>query len=162
MRTTKSQSSALPSSCKKQRLCVLNVALCSLLLPMMLGPAIALAASGDEPQEKPRNVVPVFRLEGQITEVPEEESFPLFNVPGASLKELVARLAKAADDSAVKAVVILPESAELGQAQIEEIRAPLALLRKHGKEVYVYADSLMMGQYVLACGASRISVVPTG
>src|SRR4029077_17438875 len=25
-----------------------------------------------------------------------------------------------------------------------------------------YADSLLMGQYILACGASRISVVPTG
>lgn len=162
MSTTKSQFSPFSAPSNKSRICVLKAAFCSLMLTLVLSATSGLAAAGDEPEEKPRNVVPVFRLEGEITEVPEEESFPLFNLPGTSLKELVARLAKAADDSAVKAVVILPESAELGQAQIEEVRATLALLRKHGKEVYVYADSLMMGQYVLACGASRISVVPTG
>ena len=38
----------------------------------------------------------------------------------------------------------------------------MALVRKQGKEVFVHADSLGLGQYLLACGASRISVVPTG
>jgi protease-4 len=58
-------------------------------------------------------------------------------------------------------VVLVPES-EPGMAQVEELRAAMARIRKQGKEVYVYADSLLMGQYVLACGASRLSVVPTG
>jgi protease-4 len=162
MSTTKSQSFRFPASGKKH-IFVPGAALSSLVLSLMLGAAgAALAATGDEPEEKPRSVVPVFRFEGEITEVPEEESFPLFNLPGTSLKELVEHIGKAAQDSAVKAVVILPESAALGQAQIEELRAALALVRKQGKDVYVYADSLVMGQYLLACGASRISVVPTG
>jgi protease IV len=42
------------------------------------------------------------------------------------------------------------------------LRAAMSLVRKQGKELFVYADSLVMGQYVLASGASRISVVPTG
>src|ERR1035437_5528455 len=86
----------------------------------------------------------------------------MFGPPGASLKDLVMRLSKAASDPAVKAVVILPETGWLGSAQIEELRAAMALVRKQDKEVFVHADSLVLGQYLLACGASRISVVPTG
>ena len=121
------------------------------------------AAQADQPaEEKPKSIVAVFRLNGPLTEPPVEDTFPFFSGPLTSLKELVARLAKAADDPNVKAVVLLPDSASLGSAQVEELRAAISLVRSEGKEVYVHADSLMMGQYVLACGASRISVVPTG
>jgi protease-4 len=115
------------------------------------------SASGKSP-----GTVAVFRLDGQLTEVPAGESFPMFGPPEMSLGELVARLAKAADDSSVKAVLILPGSASPGPAQTEELRAAMSLVRSHGKEVYVHAESLAMEDYVLACGASRISVVPTG
>lgn len=126
---------------------------------------VPVSAADDQAQpseEKPKNIVAVFRLDGPITEVPPDETFQLFNAPGVALKDLVARLSKAATDPAVKAVVLLPENDWLGAAQVEELRAALALVRKQGKEIYVHADSLMMGQYVLACGASRISVVPVG
>jgi len=135
----------------------------SAVLALMLAGANAQAAPDDQAADpKPKNIVAVFRLEGPLTESPVEEAFPLFGTPLTSLKELVGRLAKAADDPNVKAVVLLPESAILGSAQVEELRAALSLVRAEGKEVYVYAESLMMGQYLLACGASRISVVPTG
>ncbi len=104
----------------------------------------------------------MFRLEGALTEVPGEEALPLFSPPGTSLKQLVERLAKAANDPAVKAVVILPEAAWVGTAQVEELRAAMAQVRKQGKEVFIHADSLDMRDYVLACGASRLSMVPTG
>ena len=161
MNTTKNEFLPISAPGKRSRLSLAAVVTAVGLLWSLTGIPTQ-AAAGDEPEEKPRNVVPVFQLEGPLTEQAQDDSFPLFSLPGVSLKDLVARLAKAADDSAVKAVVILPESAELGQAQIEELRAALARFRKQGKDVYVYADSLMMGQYVLACGGSRISVVPTG
>jgi protease-4 len=134
------------------------------LLALCLSGPLARAAADDQTttEEKPRNVVAVFRLDGPVTEVPAEETFPMFGQQGISLKELVARLSKAADDSAVKAVVILPDAASLGSAQIEELRAAMSLVRNRGKEVFVHADSLALGQYLLACGASRISLVPTG
>jgi len=133
-----------------------------LLIFLFLGP-LGLAAPAEKAVEaKPRNIVAVFRLEGPVTETPAEESLSLFGLPGTSLKELVGRMGKAGEDSAVKAVVILPDSALMGSAQVEELRAAMSLLRKRGKDVHVHADSLAMGQYVLACGASRISVVPTG
>jgi protease-4 len=131
-------------------------------LALGLAATLATAASPEPPAtEKPRNVVAVFRLEGPLAEEPGDDAFEFFGPMGTSLNELVTRLRKAAADARVKAVVILPESLP-GSAQVEELRAALEVIRQKGKEVYVHADSLMLGQYVLACGASRISVVPTG
>src|SRR5262249_14804014 len=48
-----------------------------------------------------------------------------------------------------------------GTAQVEELRQVMAQIRAAGKDVYVHADSLSMREYVLASGASRLSVVPT-
>jgi protease-4 len=140
-----------------------SAVLWSTVLTLVLA-GTAAPATPDEPpaKEKERSIVAVFRLDGPLTEVPADESFAMFGAPGTSLKELVARLGKAAGDSAVKAVVLLPDGTAPGLGQVEELRAAMSLVRSHGKEVYVHADSLMTGQYVLACGASRIAVVPTG
>ena len=135
----------------------------SLVLAVTLAGMPTRAAEDAKPaEEKPKSVVAVFRLDGPISEVPPDDTFQMFGPVGTSLKELVARVAKAAQDPAVKAVVILPEMGLLGSGQVEELRAAMALVREHGKEVYVHADELMMGEYVLGCGATRISVVPTG
>ncbi len=162
MSTTNNQSSLSNAGVKRTNFPASSAALWSAILALVL--AAPAQAAPDEPQatEKERTIVAVFRLDGPITETSAEEPFPLFGLPGTSLKDLVSRLGKAADDPAVKAVVILPESMPSGPAQVEELRAALSLVRSHGKEVYVHADSLVMGQYVLACGASRISLVPTG
>src|SRR5882672_773958 len=163
MSTTNNQFSLSSDGFERSNFPKASAVLSSVVLALVLAGTLAQAAPGQQPAtEKERSVVAVFRLDGPLTEEPPEETFPMFAPPGTSLKELVARLGKAADDSAVKAVVILPESALLGPAQVEELRAAMAMVRSHGKEIYVYADSLMMGQYVLACGASRISIVPTG
>jgi protease-4 len=109
---------------------------------------------------KPR--IAVFRLTSPITESPEEDLFSFNTSPSVSLKDLIERLRKAADDPAVKAVVILPEGGHAGLGQLEEVRQAMKRLRDAGKEIYAHADSLSMGDYTLLAGASRVSVVPTG
>src|SRR5688572_25065536 len=69
-----------------------------------------------------KTTVPVFNLDGPITESPAGEAMPLFEPPGQSLKELLERMNKAAKDPAVKAVVLVWETGGLGAAQIEEVR----------------------------------------
>jgi len=149
---------------QRQMLRTISAILRTTLLALVASTANARqSATSDQPaEEKKPKIVAVFRLTGPLTEQPADESLPMFGPLGASLKDVVARLGKAGTDPAVKAVVILPESAAVGSGQVEELRAALAVVRNHGKEVYVHADSLLMAQYVLACGASRISVVPTG
>ena len=129
-----------------------RLALAWALAWILAAPGAATAAS-PAPGEGGRKVIPIFRLSGQLAETPGDESLPLFAMPGTSLKDLVARLQRAAEDPSVKAVVILPDAALLGAAQVEELRAAIGRIRARDKEVYVHGDSLTMTQYVLACGA---------
>jgi len=118
----------------------------SAVLTLVLSAMTSLADTNQPAaKEKERSIVAVFRLEGELTEVPADDSFAMFGSPADSLKDLVARLTQAAHDSAVKAVVLLPDAATLGLGQVEELRAAVSLIRSHNKEVYVHADSLMTG-----------------
>jgi protease-4 len=103
----------------------------------------------------------VFRLASNITETPGDDSLAFLEAPGISLKDLVTRLRKAADDPAIKAVVFLHEKGTIGIAQIEEVRQAFKHIQAAGKKIYVHSDSLAMRDYVLLSGASRLSVVPT-
>jgi protease-4 len=113
----------------------------------------------DAPPAKP--TVAVFTLSGPLSESPTDESLPLFGPPGTSLRDVTGRMTKAARDPNVKAVVLLADNAQLGPAQVEELRQSLALLRAANKDVFVHSDSLTMRDYVLFAGASRISAAPT-
>jgi protease-4 len=125
--------------------------------------APAAQTQADQPvEEKPRNIVAVFPLRGLLTEEPADDVLQMFGQPELALKDVSERLGKAGADPEIKAVVLLPDSLLLGSAQAEELRAAISKVRQHNKDVYIHAESLTMGQYLLACGASRISVVPTG
>jgi protease IV len=134
------------------------------LVPMLLA-QVARANSTDEKSDSKKKdaaTIAVFRLHGKITESPQDEDFFFGSGRQVSLKDMVSRLKKAAEDKNVKAVVFLAEGEAPGSAQIEELRQAMAQIRSAGKEIYVHADSLSMRDYVLLAGASRISVVPTG
>src|SRR5438270_13617184 len=87
-------------------------------------------------------IVAVFRLDGEVSEQPAGEELPFGNLKKTSLKDLLERMRKAADDPQVKAVVVLDEGASIGTAQKEEIRQAMAKVRAAGKEVFAHADSL--------------------
>jgi protease IV len=106
--------------------------------------------------------VAVFRLRGDVVETPRETGILFGAEHNVSLKDLVARLNKAADDDAIKAVVLSLEGAHLSTAQTEEVRQTFARLRDNGKKVYAHADELSMADYALLAGADRLSLVPTG
>jgi protease-4 len=106
--------------------------------------------------------IAVFRLTGAVTEEPADETLFFASGAAVSLKDLVARMKKASEDDAVKAVVIMHEAGAIGAAQKEELRQAMAKLRAAGKDVFANSDSLSMGDYILLSGATRISVVPTG
>lgn len=114
-----------------------------------------------KPAAKPGTLA-IFRFSGAITDRPMPDD-PLFGtIGGESLNSLVTRLNKAAKDKDVAAVVMVFDSASLGYGQVEEIRAAVARVREAGKPVYAHADSVDTGSYLLLCGASRLSISPTG
>jgi protease-4 len=107
--------------------------------------------------------VAVFRLHGAIAETPVDEvlTFGGEHHPLA-LKDLIRRMNKARDDASVKAVVVLMDDAQLGTAQVEELRQAITEISKSGKDVYAHADSLTMHGYALLSAATHLSVSPTG
>jgi protease-4 len=123
-------------------------------------PTVHAAAEQQRNSDKP--VIAVFDLTGELTEQPADESLIFMGAPAPSLRDVVGRMKKATDDANVKAVVINCDGASFGLAQAEELREAMHKLRQAGKEVYAHSDSMMLGQYVLLSGASRLSVVPTG
>ena len=131
------------------------------VLPL-IGWNVAEAGAEAKQTEATKPVVAVFSLDRPVTEAPMGDDI-LFGTVGAEpLKDLVARMKKARDDEAVKAVAILVGDAQLGYGQIEEVRRVLDQVKSAGKEIHVHADGLSMRDYVLVSGASKISVVPTG
>lgn len=122
------------------------------------------AKSGESAKtaEAAKPVVAVFRLSGTLTETPTDDTFPFATEHTVSLKDLVKRMQRAADDTNVKAVMLTVGELSVGRAQIEELRQAIAGLRSAGKDVYAHADSLSMPHYTLLCGATQVSLVPTG
>jgi protease-4 len=131
------------------------------LVPLLGVPGLRAADEKPEKKAPPKTIV-VFRLKNTLQESPVEDPFSLSGGKAFTLKDLVTRMKKAAQDDAVKAVVLLHDGGSIGSAQIEEVRHAIAGLRAAGKDVCAHADSLSMREYVLLSGVSRLSVVPTG
>ena len=119
-----------------------------------------------EPAAKARTntVVPVFRLSGIITEkpVPEDMPFSFGGATGESLKNLLSRLKKVANDNDVPAIVLELNNPILGRAQLEEVNRTLSALKEAGKKIHVHTDLFTTGQFALIAHASELSMVPTG
>jgi protease-4 len=126
----------------------------------LLTPA-AQAAPATQPAAA-KATIPVFVLKGELRESPAEEGLPIFEEPSVTLRQLTARMRKAAEDPNVKAVVITDEGAAFGFGQLEELRQSMKAMRDAGKDVYINADYIHMLQFPLYAGATRLSVVPTG
>jgi protease-4 len=124
--------------------------------------AVALATGVARAEEKKGEVViPVFKLNGAISEAGSEDGFNLSGEQPTTLRDLVAKLKQASTDNAVKAVVLMVEESGFGNAQVEELREAMERLQKAGKPVFSHADQLDMKGYVLLSGATRLSMVPT-
>src|SRR4051812_2678206 len=93
--------------------------ICFCLCAAAFVPLAAARADDTKPDAKKTDAatVVVFRLHGTLAEQPGGEDNPFGEAAGPSLKELTGRMAKAAADPAVKAVVIMAEGAAIGTAQ---------------------------------------------
>jgi protease-4 len=104
----------------------------------------------------------ILRLTGDVPEKPPLE----FTIPIISEKTPVtvenvwSMLQRAASDPRIKAVVFEPESATIGWAKMQEIRADLEQFRKSGKPLYAYLKSPGTREYYMATACSRIYMAP--
>ena len=108
--------------------------------------------------------VAVFGLGGAVSEGPGggDLSSLLSGTAPESLRSLVSRMDRAGRDKQVAAVALLYNGPVVGSAQLEELVSAVDRLRERGKPVYLLAESMGTGGYVLASHCSHLSVVPGG
>jgi protease-4 len=70
-------------------------------------------------------------------------------------------LRRAAADPRIKAVILEPESVDVGWAKMQEIHADLEQFRKSGKPLVAYLKSPSLRDYYLATACSRIWLPPS-
>ncbi len=117
------------------------------------------SALGDD---APTKKIAYFKIKGPIAETPVNMP-PLFEKnPPPSMKGLLEGFKKARLDNSVVAVVVDLEQARPGLAQIEELHTAFRQFAAVDKPVLVHAEQLYTATYLLATGASHISLVPTG
>jgi protease IV len=117
-------------------------------------------------EKAPKPIVAVYDLEGSVSESGQVEGSLLggsfsSDVPLTFL-DVTASMAIAADDDHVKAVVVDIDDAELGIAQLQEIRDRLLELRDKGKDVWIFTDSLTNRTALLGSAANHFTLMPEG
>ena len=140
-------------------------------LVILSGLWVVLPVFGEKPSvAKPAKppVVPtsvaVFGLGGAVSEGPGggDLSSLLSGTAPESLRSLVSRMDRAGRDKQIAAVALLYNGPVVGSAQLEELVSAVDRLRERGKPVYLLAESMGTGGYVLASHCSHLSVVPGG
>lgn len=140
-------------------------------LVILSGLWVVLPVFGEKPSvAKPAKppVVPtsvaVFGLGGAVSEGPGggDLSSLLSGTAPESLRSLVSRMDRAGRDKQIAAVALLYNGPVVGSAQLEELVSAVDRLRETGKPVYLLAESMGTGGYVLASHCSHLSVVPGG
>ncbi|HZT32348.1 MAG TPA: signal peptide peptidase SppA [Bryobacteraceae bacterium] len=108
------------------------------------------------------NSVLVLQLNGEIPERPPiEVPLGIFGQRSRPTVENVwMLLRKAAADTRIKAVVLEPQSLEIGWAKLEEIHADLERFRKSGKPLYAFLKTGGTREYYLATAATKIYMAP--
>ena len=117
--------------------------------------------------EEEKKIVAIYDLEGALSESGRPETSLLGSLGMESnrpltLFDLTRSLEKAAGDPAVSAVVMDADDAGLGLAQIEEIHRRLGAVRKAGKDVWLYSDSLSNATALLGSAANHFTLMPEG
>ena len=129
------------------------------LLPVLL--------AGSLLADEEKKIVAIYDLEGTLSESGRPQASLLGSLGIESnrpltLFDVTRSLEKAATDPAVKAVVLDADDAGMSLAQIEEIRRRLGAVRKAGKDVWLYSDSLSNATALLGSAANHFTLMPEG
>ena len=121
---------------------------------------LAMLRFRDRPPDIADNSVLVLRLEDDVPEKTPVEIPFLGGAQTLTVSDVWMTLRKAAADSRIKALVVLPEGLGGGWAKAEEFRADVEQFRKAGKPTYAYLRTPQSRDYYVASAADRIYLGP--
>ena len=111
-------------------------------------------------------IVAVYDLENAISES-GQSSGGLLGLGGSSNRplthyDIVRSMKAAAEDPNVKGVVLDLGGAGISLAQLQEMRRCLMAIRKAGKDVWFYTESLTNGTALIGSAANHFTLLPEG
>ena len=119
-------------------------------------------AEADKAPVAAKPLIAVYDLEGKLVEGGQrkESLLDMDTSRPLTLFDITKSMGRAITDSAVKAVVLDADGAELNFAQIQEIRSHLLALREAGKDVWLYSEHLTNGIALLGSAANHFALMP--
>ena len=119
---------------------------------------IAVARLGDSKPSIADGTTLVLRLDGSIPEKPPIEiPLPFFEEQApTTTQELWTLLDRAAADSRIKAILLMPRHAGAGWGKLQEVREGILKFRKSGKPVIAWLSAPNSRDYYLAAAADKI------
>ncbi|MGE5647388.1 MAG: signal peptide peptidase SppA [Acidobacteriota bacterium] len=122
----------------------------------------AIARFASRPPAIPGGSVLVYRLQGDVPEAPQVEiPLPFFERMSApTVRDHWEMLRKAAADSRIRALLLMPEGVGAGWAKIDEIRSGIEAFKRSGKPVYAFLRGPRAREYYLAAAADRVYMPP--
>ncbi|MCC6546093.1 signal peptide peptidase SppA [Candidatus Sumerlaeota bacterium] len=118
------------------------------------------AAAAPTPVAKPKAVIPVLEVGGDIVE--RKGPLGFLDTEKSTLRDMTESVRQAARDSEVVALIVHFDQPGWGSAQAMDFHDALKDFRKSEKPLYVYADSMSFGTYTVATAASEIIQPPVG
>jgi protease-4 len=131
---------------------------------------VIMVASGVSEEKKvdvSDNSVLQLDLDGQITEMQQENPLAGLPIPGGDhqkigLLQLKQVIAHAKEDDKIKGIYLEVSQPATGFSSMDEIRASLADFRTSGKWVIAYNEAMTEGAYYLASAADKVYLNPEG
>lgn len=120
-------------------------------------------STSSTPSIPKEGVLDLNMSEISIMEQANEFAMPAFSLSGVSmdvtplgLRDAVKAIQAAAMDPGVKYILLRPDGANAGMADLEELRRALVEFRSSGKAVVAYTENPGNGSYYLATAADKI------
>jgi protease-4 len=86
----------------------------------------------------------------------------LFGNLQLDLRETIARIDKAAEDTSIAGAVLDIRNPQIGQGKIHELRAAIERFRAKGKKMYAQLESATPADYLVACACDEIVMPESG
>ena len=147
----------------RKTLIIITSILVALILVVLIGIAVLVAAFRQGEPTIAQNSVLSLRVAGSMPDyVPDDPFRKLFGGSDQSLTNFILQLKKAKVDDRIKAVLIEINMSGAGLAKAEEIRDAITDFRTSGKQAYAYIEYGMNKEYFIATACNKIFVAPPG
>jgi protease-4 len=139
---------------------------CILSVFILFGIAASIGSSDKEVIVKDNSVLHL-KLDGEITELQQENPLAGLPIPGGDVQnigllQLKESIAHAKEDKNIAGIYLEVSHPAAGFSSLEEIRESIIDFRKSGKWVVAYGITMSEGAYYLASAADKIYLNPEG